>query len=120
MQNKGSIKGYIVVKQPGEEATVEVVPFRDLTLRDMQERVGGYIERVPFVLGTGMDLWCNEEGRILEMAPNLYLTGGAVIVGPVLAVERVAGEDSVESWPFRQREQAEAVARILCDLGERP
>ena len=42
----------------------------DGSLKSMQALVGGYIERV--VLRDGIDLWCNEEGKLLNLPPNQF------------------------------------------------
>lgn len=80
-----------VVKQPGLPA-IEV--DMGLELDDLQATVGGYIEHVD--LGSGLDLWLNEEGKLQDppLSPNLYLPFlRDVIVGPVVVTSHdAAGE----------------------------
>ena len=42
------------------------------TLDAMQDLVGGYIELVQ--TEEGFNVWCNEEGKLIGLEPNFYLT----------------------------------------------
>ena len=55
----------VVVCRVGAEPVVEEI---EPGLKAMQAVVGGYIERVQ--LDASIDLWCNEEGRIIGLLPN--------------------------------------------------
>jgi len=61
------------------------------TLRELQGVVGGFIERL--ALGGGVELWMNEEGRILGLKPNgqASAVAGRLIVGDVLMAARGRG-----------------------------
>jgi hypothetical protein len=68
----------IIVKRVGQEPTVE---SRDeITLEVMKEIVGGHIEllRLPH----GIDLWLNEEGKLIDLEPNIVL-GQEIVVGDI-------------------------------------
>jgi hypothetical protein len=80
----------IIVKRVGQEPVVE---SRDeITLEVMKEIVGGHIEllRLPH----GIDLWLNEEGKIIELEPNIVL-GSEVIVGDVFLSGSTLDGDTV-------------------------
>ena len=59
--------------------------------QDMQRYVGGYVQQVPFIeltSGRKTVIICNEEGKLLELAPNFYvplldttIVGNAIIIG---------------------------------------
>lgn len=47
-------------------------------LEAMQRIVGGYIERVG--LAESIDLWCNEEGRLIDLPISVILPGRAPVI----------------------------------------
>lgn len=65
-----------------EMITVLIVPVNEApylekipnTLEAMQEIVGGYIEVVR--AGNGINLVINEEGKLLDLEPNIWIYGG--------------------------------------------
>jgi hypothetical protein len=60
-------------------------------LAELQALVGGQVQTV--VLRPGLGLWCNEEGRLLGLAPNRVIPGLDLIHGPFfLAAEDDDGE----------------------------
>ena len=69
-----------VVKKPDEYA--EVTGQIENTLEGLQKLVEGYIETVTF---DDCVIICNEEGRILRMAPNCRFRG-IDFFGPIIAV----------------------------------
>lgn len=69
-----------VVKQPDEYA--EVTGRIENTLDGLQKLVRGYIETVTF---EDCVVICNEEGRILRMAPNCRFRG-VDFFGPIVVV----------------------------------
>ena len=100
------MKGFAHVYQPGERAPL-VVPFTAApSLEFMQERVGGYIEPVPFFTqyrGQRCVAFCDEHGKqkgltINEAANALWamcpvpspfvpaVSAGDVLVGPVVVL----------------------------------
>lgn len=70
----------IIRKKPGMQPEFLVV---ENTLESLQEQVGGYIEAVTFC--DDCCVICNEEGRLLSLAPNCTLFG-IDFVGTVLIV----------------------------------
>ena len=70
----------IVYKKPGEPAEARNVPNE---LEEWQKLVGGYIETV--YLTRDLIMIANEEGLLLELAPN-FKYHGQMIVGPVVFV----------------------------------
>jgi hypothetical protein len=92
----------VVVVRPGEEPKVETIPAE---LEGFQAAVGGgYVQCVPLD-HLGVDLWCDEEGKLKGLPPNrhlaeisdtvcgtFFLSGGADEEGHTLGIppERVA------------------------------
>ena len=70
----------VIVKNPGEPAEEREIPN---TLEALQGIVGGYIETVRFA--SDCTIVCNEEGKLREMEPNIFLMG-EMFVGPVILV----------------------------------
>lgn len=67
----------VVWKRPGDDPVVKVIPNE---LEELQRLVGGWIEALPF--GTGANVLCHEEGRILGLPENVFgLCGPIVFVG---------------------------------------
>lgn len=55
----------IIFKEPGKPARRMVI---DGSLETMQQLVGGYIEHLS--AGNGLGILCNEEGKLLGLAPS--------------------------------------------------
>lgn len=75
----------VVVKEVGMPPEERMIPN---TLESLQERVGGLIERTSLPTDSSVDVWCNEEGLILGLMPNIitpefneFLAGDIVIAG---------------------------------------
>ena len=68
----------VLYKQPGMPAVPKII---ENTLEASQQLVGGFIEvhnlKRPFCLV------CNEEGRLQDLPPNVYIEGVGWIVGPI-------------------------------------
>ena len=63
---------YIVVKADG---FIEIGAGEgDVSLAFMQEKVGGFIERIPLPFETIMDLWCDDEGLFKEYKENVIVS----------------------------------------------
>lgn len=77
----------VLTKQPGKLAELE--PLFDNKLESFQEFVGGYIET--FTLPNDLVVICNEEGRLLDMEPNVVING-VDFVGPVI-IAGVKGDE---------------------------
>ena len=77
-----------IIKTTGEEVTVKPEGFesnpKELSLKQMQDAVGGYIERVPGIVGQHM--FCNENGIRLELPfnPKASELAGQDILGNVI------------------------------------
>jgi hypothetical protein len=78
----------IVVCNPREEPKVEKI---DDSLNGMQAVVGGMSELV--ILGS-YDLYCNEEGLLLNLPFNRYV-GGIRVVGPFFVCKSNSDGDTV-------------------------
>lgn len=76
----------VIVKVPGRPAEPREIPN---TLEELQGIVGGYIETVRFA--SDCTIVCNEEGKLLGLAPNIFLMGEQ-FVGPII-IAGVRGED---------------------------
>lgn len=97
----------VIITASGEVSAVQV----DNTLQALWDVVGGYVERIP--LRDGVDLFVNEEGRLLSLPKNELATRLAegyqvhphkiVIVGDALVLGEVsASGDStdVPEWVY--------------------
>ena len=84
----------VLTKLPGKPAELE--PLFDNKLDAFQEFVGGYIET--FTLRNDLVVICNEEGRLLDMEPNVVINGVG-FVGPVI-IAGVKGDEfsSIKSY----------------------
>ena len=60
----------VIVKRPYKEATVETVTN---SLATFQEIVGGLIERVPFPNLPEVDMYVNEEGKLIHLESNFMI-----------------------------------------------
>ena len=72
----------ILLKRVGLNPEVMMIPN---TLEDKQRLVNGYIENV-YIDDLDVDLICNEEGKLLNMKPNLlfpydYIAGDCFFIG---------------------------------------
>lgn len=73
-----------IIKAPGERyKAVRIVN----ELETFQTLVGGWIETVTLnnICGRPLCVICNEEGRLMSMAPSAHI-GGVEFVGPVVVV----------------------------------
>lgn len=82
----------IIVKNPGEVATVVEIQNDD----QLREHVGGWLEMVHMfnrsTVPDGVVAYCDEEGKLKGLEPNLVIPGD-VIVGPlVIANSNEEGE----------------------------
>lgn len=63
------------------------------TLKAMQEIVGGYVEVIK--LSPTVDLWCNEEGKLVGLPLNILLTHGDEVVDMVCGDFFLASHDTM-------------------------
>ena len=101
----------IIICKPGKAPELKTVRG-DLTLQEMQEIVGGYIE-VVHADGMPKDvvIVCNEEGKLQRLPMNMWITrGGAedLLVGTFF-ICKTEGEDMV---PLTDAEAAKIVMKI--------
>ncbi len=70
----------LLVKEPNKDPYVKEVEH---TLENLQEIVGGYIECVPLPGADNIDIYLNEEGKLLHLPGNIWLAGlgGDCVVG---------------------------------------
>ena len=76
----------VIVKNPGESATDEIIPN---TLKALQDLVGGHIEVVKIF--DDAVIICNEEGRLMGLPHNCEICGCDFVGTIVIAGTR--GED---------------------------
>ena len=73
----------IAVKNPGEDWEIRTA---EDALPTYQKIVGGYIEHFEDT-ASGVHLFCNEDGKLKRLKPNLFsLSLRETIMGPVFAV----------------------------------
>lgn len=77
----------VIIKRPDEQ--YGHVTHISNTLKNLQNTVDGYIETVPVI--KGVLLICNEEGKLRDLKPNMWLYGD-LIRGTVI-ICGVDGED---------------------------
>lgn len=75
----------VFVKKPGDVFRKEEFPASDKQLEWLQEKVGGYIETIPFMDSNSILLVCNEEGKLQGLEPNCCINGD-MIVGTIVLV----------------------------------
>ena len=86
----------LIIKTNREEVTI--IPEEDngeLSLQQLQQAVGGYIELVPIQNPkiAGKTMFCNEAGKLSGLEPNLKATKLAgmthdILVGDVILCEK--------------------------------
>ena len=77
----------VIIKRPDEQ--YGHVTHISARLENLQNTVGGYIETVPVI--KGVLLICNEEGKLRDLEPNMWLYGD-LIRGTVI----ICGQDGEE------------------------
>lgn len=98
----------VIYKEPGKLAQIRTI---NNDLKTMQGLVGGYIEVVN--IEKDVALICNEEGKLLDLAPNIYVNGiNDTVVGPII-LAGVSGEDftSIDDYHSRIYMRELGVAR---------
>lgn len=107
---KGKIR--VLTKKVGKAPSIEII---DDTLEAKQKIVDGLIEVVPFYNVKDTLIICNEEGKILNMKPNLdigydYIAGDCFFVG-----------DDYKNGDFKSltREQISDIQEMLNEISFR-
>lgn len=100
-----------------------VVAEVEHTLEVMQKLVGGYVECVSIlgdpVFGRGIDIWCNEEGKLIGLPQNrLFPNGQDCLCGTFF----VAAHEDGETVGLTEDEVTQVVAELerwpmLIDVG---
>ena len=73
----------IVVAEPGKLPTVSLITG---SLKGMQQIVGGYIELFE-TTESEIDLFCNEEGKLINMECNRFFPElQDIVCGPIIAI----------------------------------
>lgn len=99
-------KRRIVVLKPNAKPEIQLVNDE---LENFQAIVGGYIQYVPMPNRDDIDIWCNEEGKLMGLKPNLALSEyGDCIVGTCYFCAN-DGERSVSL----NKEQIDAVNKFI-------
>ena len=98
----------VVIVEPGNPPAVS---FIEDSLEAMQKAVGGYIELFE-TTESGIDLFCNEEGKLSNMEMNRFFPEFQDIVcGPILAIGHNEEGDSVSLTDEQVREAVEMFTR---------
>jgi hypothetical protein len=64
--------------------------LEDISLHTLQEAVGGYIEMV-YLQGTNLYAYVNEEGKMLDLPPNIFGTCIAASLGALQVGDFIRG-----------------------------
>jgi hypothetical protein len=78
----------VLVKHPGKDPEVQEM---ETILEAMQAIVGGSIELVGLSEDSGLDIYLNEDGKVIGLPLNVYFLPGDIIVGTLFVVR--AGEE---------------------------
>ena len=69
----------VIIKEPNDDARIEEI---EVTLEELQQIVGGYIEIIPFTFDS--IIICNEEGRLRNLPFNFQMPVHGGIVGTAI------------------------------------
>ncbi|OQC17223.1 MAG: hypothetical protein BWX72_00442 [Firmicutes bacterium ADurb.Bin080] len=73
-----------IVKEPGKEAEIKEVIIK---LESLQKIVKGMIEIIPFPDIEGLDIILNEEGKLINLDPNILIPEyNDLAVGPIIVL----------------------------------
>ena len=98
----------VVIVEPGK---LPAVSFIEDSLEAMQKTVGGYIELFE-TTESGIDLFCNDEGKLTGMEMNRFFPEVQDIVcGPILAVGH---DEEGASVSLTDEQVREAVEMFTC------
>ena len=96
----------VVIVEPGK---LPAVTFIEDSLEGMQKAVGGYIELFE-TTASGIDLFCNDEGKLTNMEMNRYFPElQDIICGPILVI----GHDEEGSSVSLTDEQIEEAVELF-------
>lgn len=100
----------VVVKQPYKKAEITEV---ENSLESFQKIVGGHIEFVPSVFQYPIGIYCNEEGKLEGLPPNIVLPHGDFAAGTIVVIST----DLYGNTIGLTESQAERCAELLNILG---
>lgn len=67
----------------------------------LQSLVGGYIERIPLFDDLGIDVWCNDEGKLQNLPVTAFIRHGKEIVDAIAGPLAFSGfDDEGETHPL--------------------
>ncbi|MFA7664035.1 MAG: DUF3846 domain-containing protein [Clostridia bacterium] len=73
-----------LVKEAGKEAEIKEITIK---LEDLQKLVKGMIEIIPFPGIEGLDIILNEEGKLINLDPNILIPEyNDMAVGPIIVL----------------------------------
>ena len=99
--------------------TTEILDLEDDTLKKLQGAVGGWVQAID--LQENLTLWCNEEGKLIGLTPNVIGTHlweksfgmTDVIMGDVVFTGGTDDEGENLGLPFAWQVQLEELAEKL-------
>lgn len=100
----------VVVKKPLELAEIVMV---ENSLASFQKIVGGYIESVGSIFPYPFCMYINEEGKLIELTPNIVLPHGDYVAGTLV----VLSTDGEGNNIGLTEAEAERITNILNPLG---
>ena len=96
----------IVVAEPGK---LPAVSFITDSLKEMQRIVGGYIELFE-TTESGIDLFCNDEGKLIHLECNRFFPElQDIVCGPIIAI----GHDDEDASVSLTDEQVQEAIRMF-------
>lgn len=104
---KGVLKMNVIIKEPFGTPQV-----RNITgnLEDLQKLVGGCIECVYDLDSENISMWCNDEGKLFGLLPNIWIYDRQdILVGTVVFTGNTEDGKTIGLTP----EQQEAVMQYI-------
>lgn len=99
----------IMIKEVGHAPRVEE---RELSLADMQELVGGYIECLS--ISDRVDMWLNEEGKLIGLPLNMLISHKGELVDTIQGDVFFAAHDG-DGETVSLTEEDENVVWSMCE-----
>ena len=97
----------VLYKKPFEEA--KVITIKD-DYKELQRLVDGWIEIVDFPDLEGVQIVCNEEGKLEGLDPNVYIYGGLdLIVGSAVIIGTDGYGESISLTPEQIKDAQEYI-----------
>lgn len=83
----------------------------------VRDWVGGYIENIPMLSLSGLDMWCNEEGKLIGLMPTMALTYKGELYDVVCGNACILGHDSEGNMTGLSDENIERVKKVFDKCG---